>query len=62
MPDRLASGQSGTELKKTNDAETGPVPDLTDSVRHFFSPERDYDSGCRKADAGVSFLDADAQL
>ncbi len=27
MPDCPASGQSGTELKKTNDAETGPVPD-----------------------------------
>jgi hypothetical protein len=27
MPDRPASGQSGTGLKKTNDAATGPVPD-----------------------------------
>jgi hypothetical protein len=27
MPDCPASGQSGTGLKKTNDAETGPVPD-----------------------------------
>jgi hypothetical protein len=27
MPDRSASGQSGTGLKKTNDAWTGPVPD-----------------------------------
>jgi hypothetical protein len=41
MTDRPASSQSGTGLKKTNDAETGPVPDLTDSVRHFFSPVPD---------------------
>jgi hypothetical protein len=27
MPDCSASGQSGTVLKKTNDAATGPVPD-----------------------------------
>ncbi len=27
MPDCPASSQSGTQLKKTNDAETGPVPD-----------------------------------
>ncbi len=27
MLDRLASGQSVTGLKKTNDAGTGPVPD-----------------------------------
>jgi hypothetical protein len=24
--------------KKTNDAETGPVPDQTKAVRHFFGP------------------------
>jgi hypothetical protein len=27
MPDCPASEQSGTKLKKTNDAGTGPVPD-----------------------------------
>ncbi len=36
MPDFPASGQSGTRLKKTNDAETGPVPDYADAVQHFF--------------------------
>jgi hypothetical protein len=62
MPDCPASGQSGTGLKKTNDAGTGPVPDYAHTVRHFFSPVPDENSGCRNADAGVSFLDADAQL
>jgi hypothetical protein len=27
MPDCPASSQSGTGMKKTNDAETGPVPE-----------------------------------
>ncbi len=31
-----ASDQSGTGLKKTNDAGTGPVPDQAKAVRHFF--------------------------
>ncbi len=47
MPDCLASGHSGTGLKKTNDAETGPA----DAVRHFFSPVPDQNSGC-----GMSML------
>jgi hypothetical protein len=58
MPDCPAFGQSGTGMNRTNDAGTGPVPDLADAVRHFL----DSNSGCRNADAGVSFLDADAQL
>jgi hypothetical protein len=62
MPDCSASGQSGTGLKKTNNAGTGPVPDLAESVQNFFSPVLDYNSGCRNTDADVSFLDADAQL
>jgi hypothetical protein len=41
MPDRLASSQSGTGLKKTNDAGTGPVPNYAHTVRHFFSPVPD---------------------
>ncbi len=36
MPDCPASGQSGTGLKKTNDAETGPETDLADAVWLFF--------------------------
>jgi hypothetical protein len=37
MPDCPASSQSGTGLKKTNDAGTGLVPDLADTVWQFFS-------------------------
>ncbi len=62
MPDCPASDQSGTGIKKTNDAGTGPVPDQTKAVRHFFGPVLDWNCWCRNADAGVSFLDADAQL
>jgi hypothetical protein len=36
MPDCLASKQSGTGIKKNNDAGTGPVPDQAKAVRHFF--------------------------
>jgi hypothetical protein len=36
MPNCLASDQSGTGLKKTNDAGTGPVPDQAKAVQHFF--------------------------
>jgi hypothetical protein len=35
MPDCPASDQSGTGMKKTNDAGTGPVPDQANAVRHF---------------------------
>jgi hypothetical protein len=38
MPDYPASGWSGTGMKKTNDAGTGPVQDNADAVRHFFDP------------------------
>jgi hypothetical protein len=41
IADRPASGQSGTGLKNTNDAGTGPVPDYAHTVRHFFSPVPD---------------------
>jgi hypothetical protein len=36
MPDCPASDQSGTGIKKTNDAGTGPVPDQTKAIQHFF--------------------------
>jgi hypothetical protein len=50
-------------MKKTNDARTGPVPDKADEVCHFlFIPVPDGNRGCCHTDAGVSFLDADAQL
>ncbi len=35
MPDCPSSDQSGTGIKKTNDAGTGPVPDQGKAVRHF---------------------------
>jgi hypothetical protein len=62
MPDYPASIQSGTGLKKSNDAGSSPVPVLMHSVRHFLGPVLDWDDGCRNADAGVSFLNADAHL
>jgi hypothetical protein len=42
MPNYSASDQSGTGLKKTNDAGTGPVPDQAKAVRHFFGPVPDW--------------------
>jgi hypothetical protein len=62
MPNCPASDQSGTGLKKTNDAGTGPVLDQAKTVWHFFGPVPGWNYWCRNADAGVSFLDADAQL
>jgi hypothetical protein len=62
MPDRPASCQSATGLKKINDAGARPVPDYSGVVQHFFAPVRDCDGECRNADASVSFLDADAHL
>ncbi len=41
MLDCPASVQSGTRIKKTNDAGTGPVPDQTKAVRHFLGPVPD---------------------
>jgi hypothetical protein len=38
MPDCQAFDQSGTGLKKTNDAGTGLVPDQAKAVRHIFGP------------------------
>jgi hypothetical protein len=49
-------------MKKTNDAGTDPVPDQAGAVRHFFGMVPEWNNGCRNADAGVSFLDANAQL
>ncbi len=62
MPECPASDQSGTGIKKTNDAGIGLVPDQTKAVRHFFGPVPDWNDWCQNADAGVTFLDADAQL
>jgi hypothetical protein len=62
MPDCPASSQFGTGMKKTNDARRGPVPDEADAVRHFYIPVLDENQGCLNTDAGISFLDADAQL
>jgi hypothetical protein len=41
MPDCAASYQSGTGLKKTNDAGNNPVPEYNDAVRHFIGPVPD---------------------
>ncbi len=41
MLDCPASYQSGTGIKKTNDAGTGPEPDQTKAIRHFFGPVPD---------------------
>ncbi len=41
MPDCPASDQSGTGIKKTNDAGTNPVPVKADAVRYFFGPVSD---------------------
>jgi hypothetical protein len=35
------AGQSGTGIKKTNDAGTGPVPDQAKAVQHFLGPVPD---------------------
>jgi hypothetical protein len=42
MPNCPASDQSGTGLKKTNDAGTGPVPDQAKAVRLFFGSVPDW--------------------
>ncbi len=42
IPDCLASEQSGTGIKKTNDAGTGLVLDQAKAVRHFFGPVPDW--------------------
>jgi hypothetical protein len=41
MPDCLASDQSGTGIKKTNNAGTVPVLDQARGVWHFFCPVPD---------------------
>ncbi len=62
MPDCPASGQTSPGMKKVNEIGTGPVWDYADAVRHFWSGTTDQIDGCWNADAGVSFLDTDAQL
>jgi hypothetical protein len=62
IPDVLASDQSGTGMKKTIDARIDLVPDQAGAVRHIFGLVPERNNGCRNADAGVSFPDADAQL
>jgi hypothetical protein len=57
-----ASYQSGTVMKKTNDVRPDPVADQALAVRIFFGLVPDWNYGCWNADAGISFLDADAQL
>ncbi len=42
MPNCPASDQSGTGLKKTSAAGTGPVPDQAKAVWHFFGPVPDW--------------------
>ncbi len=41
MPDCPASDQSGTGMKKSNDAGTYPVLDKADAFQHFFGPVPD---------------------
>jgi hypothetical protein len=48
--------------EKTNVAGTGPVPDQVKAVRHFFGPVPGWNYWCQNADAGISFLDDDAQV
>ncbi len=62
MLDCLASDQSGTGTKKTNNDGTDPVPGQADAVRYFFGPVPDWNYWCQKANVGVSLLDANAQL
>ncbi len=62
MPDCPASDQSGTALKKTNDAGNSPVRDQAKAVRHFFGPVPNWNYWCQNANDGVSFHDANAQL
>jgi hypothetical protein len=49
-------------MKETNDVRPGLVADQALAVRIFLGLVPDLNYGCRNADAGVSFLDADAQL
>ncbi len=62
MPDRPASGQSGTRLKKLTPPEQDRCWTKLTESGIFFIPVPDQSSGCRNDEAGVSFLDADAQL
>ncbi len=42
MPNCPASDQSGTGLKITNDAGSGPVSDQAKAVQHVFGPVPDW--------------------
>jgi hypothetical protein len=61
MLDCPASNKSGSRMKKSNDAGTGPVPDQDNEVWHFFSLVPDWHYECQNADASVSWSNADAQ-
>ncbi len=64
MPDLPVFGRSNIRTEKTNDARTSTVLYCNEwsNLGHFFVRLPDWDYGCRKTDASVSFLDADAQL
>jgi hypothetical protein len=51
LPDCPASSQSGTGLEKANDVGKSPVPDLSQSVRHFLVRYR-----TEMTDAGMPML------
>jgi hypothetical protein len=60
MADCPTSGQSGTGSKKINDTRTDPVPYL--AVWHFFGSDTGQKLWMLNTNAGISFLDAVAQL
>jgi hypothetical protein len=62
MPDCPAFGQSGTGLEKKLTPEKDRCWTKLTESGIFFIPEPDQNSGCRNDEAGVSFLNADAQL
>jgi hypothetical protein len=62
MPDCPASSQSGTGLKKTNDAGTEVQYRTKLTQSGIFLVWYRTNSGCRNADASGSFLYADARL
>jgi hypothetical protein len=62
MPDCPAFDQSGTGMKKNNDAGTNLVLEEADAGRHCFGLVLYSNNGCQNSDGGISFLDTDAQL
>jgi hypothetical protein len=62
MPDCLASDQFGFGRKK-NLMMLGPVQYRTKLAQSgIFGPVMHWNYGCRNADPGISFLDANAQI